>query len=195
MKTNKTNDVKAFNASVKNAKGTIKELVQSPYYLTNLYNKIAKGTLSQIDGLDVDNTDVKAVAKVLKGMHGGRYAFDLNVFARDSYGRICLPTTAKRCPRYGLDLISVGPKGWQYLRPVKCTAAGLFAAYCAVAKVDVKAKADAEKDAAREAKAAAKAAKELEKARRTVMAVFGDLANSFTDADILDKAKAIKSAK
>lgn len=191
MKTN----VKTFSENVKAAKAVVNETICSPYYLVNMFNKLADGKLAGIDGLDVDTTSVKAVANVVKTLHTGRYRFDLQVFSRDSYGRICLPTTAKRCPRHGLDLIGVSPKGWQYMAPIRCTASALFAAFCKVARIDVQAAAKAEKAAAREAKAAAKAAKEFAKAKAAVTAVFGELASTFSPAEVAEKYAAIKSAK
>ena len=204
MKTNKMT-AKEFGTIAKSAKVQLKEMTFSPFYIINALNKIAKGDATRIDGCNTINVDdVKRVAKVCKTLHGGRYAFDFSLFDKDSAGRFC---TRVQLPKvYTLDTIGdavsytfrgcdVDMDTHTYCKPVPCTFVGMFGAFAKVAKVELS---ESEKATRAEKKASEKARKEaqkLTKARNAVRALFGELCDTFSDEDIMEKYNVIKSTK
>ena len=85
---------KEFAAIAKNANKQIKEVTYSPFFILNTLNKVVKGDVAKISGMESINVDdVKTVANECKKLHGNRYAFDFCLFAKDTKGRFCTRVT------------------------------------------------------------------------------------------------------
>jgi hypothetical protein len=172
----KTNNIssKEFAAIAKNANKQIKDVTFSPFFICNTLNKVAKGDVSKINGMEGINVDdVKTVANECKKLHGGRYAFDFCLFDKDSFGRWCTRTTLPK--KYVLDTdgdaVTYTINGKEvllydnvYLQPVTCTFTGMLAAFAKVAKVEIR---ETEKRENAEKKEAEKLAKKEARARET----------------------------
>lgn len=172
----KTNSIssKEFVAIAKNANKQIKEVTFSPFFIVNTLNKVVKGDVSKINGMESINVDdVKTVAKVCKTLHGGRYAFDFCLFDKDSFGRWCTRTTLPK--KYVLetdgDAVTYTINGKDvicgenvYLQPISCTFTGMLSAFAKVAKVEIR---ETEKREAAEKREAEKAAKKAARAKET----------------------------
>ena len=201
---------KEFNQSVKGAKSEVREMIASPFYVTNELNKLAKGIVTRTYGLSAD--EVRAVAAVSKRLIGGRYAFSVDMFAKDAKGRFCTYTAYKEEKHgplnvdyqdveggsIGIHTLADGrevdvEKG-MILNPVKCSFIGMFTAYCRVIASANKADEQAKREAEKVKKAAEKAKHDFEKARAKVKAVFGNLINTMTDEEIAEKYAIIKAA-
>lgn len=181
--TKKTNNIssKEFAAIAKNANKQIKEITYSPFFILNTLNKVVKGDVSKINGMESINVDdVKTVANECKKLHGCRYAFDFCLFEKDSFGRWCTRTTLPKKYVFDTDgdAVSYTFNGKDvilsenvYLQPVTCTFPGMLSAFAKVAKVEIRAtekrenaeKRETEKRAKKEARA--KETAEQKKAR------------------------------
>ena len=162
---------KEFANIAKNASKQIKEVTFSPFFIVNTLNKVAKGDVSKINGMETINVDdVQTVAKVCKTLHGGRYAFDFCLFDKDSNGRFCTRNVLPK--KYVFDTVGdavaytfngkdVVCGENVYLQPIPCTFVGMLSAFAKVAKVELK---ETEKREATERKEAEKQAKKAEKA-------------------------------
>ena len=174
--TKKTNNIssKEFAAIAKNATKQIKEVTFSPFFICNTLNKVAKGDVSKINGLDSINVDdVKTVANECKKLHGNRYAFDFALFEKDTKGRFCTRVTLPNNYVFDTDGDAVkytinGKDVWLsdnvYLQPIACTFPGMLSAFAKVAKVEIR---KTEKKEAAEKREAEKIAKKEARARET----------------------------
>ena len=174
--TKKTNSIssKEFATIAKNATRQIKEVTYSPFFILNTLNKVAKGDVAKINGMESINVDdVKTVANECKKLHGGRYAFDFALFDKDSTGRFC--TRVNLPKKYALDTdgdaVTYTINGKDvllsdnvYLQPVTCTFPGMLSAFAKVAKVEMR---ETEKREAAEKREADKRAKREARARET----------------------------
>lgn len=199
---------KEFTNVVKGAKVEINGTFRNPFIVINLLNKAAKGDFSKIanvEGVTLEN--VAKVAKVCKGMHENRYAFDVCLFEKDSFGRFCTLSPFKGekgdlfADYYDINNLSVlvytdnkgreiveNEKGDLYTCvPVSLTINGIFNAFAKVAKVDIIATEKAEKATK---KAAKDSAKEFEKAKKGVISDYN--AGRITEIDLADKLSALK---
>lgn len=205
---------KEFGAIASEGKKQVKGIFSSPYVIINALNKAAKGDFSKItncEGLQRDK--IAIVAREVKALHTGRYAFDICLFHRSEVGgRIGWwnEIPAQQCELYSLmageTVLCTDPKflGRELciregrvgvFRPIALTEPAIFAAYCTIVRNGKRATEQAAKRAEREAKQAAKQAERVAKAKKIVSAVFGEVAAQFSDAEILAKAAIIKSAK
>lgn len=218
--TKKVNNIssKEFAAIAKNANKQIKEVTFSPFFIVNTLNKVVKGDVSKINGLESINVDdVKTVANECKKLHGGRYAFDFALFEKDTKGRFCTRTTLPK--KYVLDTcgdaVTYTINGKDillsenvYLQPVTCTFPGVLSAFAKVAKVELREtekrenaeRREAEKRAKKEARAKETAAQKKERAakkeRETKVKMLSIelLAGDITPEEFAEKVAAIKAA-
>lgn len=186
-------NAKNVNNSVKNAKCELNSVLTSAFAGINYLNKVVSGKIG--GGLLPENMDIssiKAVAAELKKIHGGRYAFTADVLRKDNNGRICTCERSKKMPIWDYQLINIINGKYEYLRPCSAgiTVGKLFAVFADIVKADAAAKvAKAKADAA-----AAKVAANKKQMKDIVYKVFGELANTFTDAQIEEKYNIIKAA-
>lgn len=174
--TKKTNNIssKEFATIAKSANKQIKEVTFSPFFIVNTLNKVVKGDVSKIVGMESINVDdVKTVANECKKLHGNRYSFDFCLFEKDTKGRFC---TRVQLPKvYAFDTIgdavsytfkgcNVESETHTYLKPVPCTFVGMLSAFAKVAKVELR---EAEKKEAAEKREAEKRAKKEARAKET----------------------------
>lgn len=165
---------KEFANIAKNANRQIKDVTFSPFFICNTLNKVAKGDIAKINGMETINVDdVKEVAKVCKTLHNGRYAFDFALFDKDNKGRFCTRATLPKKYVYDTDgdAITYTYNGKDvilsenvYLKPVTCTFPGMLSAFAKVAKVEIR---ETEKKEAAEEREAEKIAKKEARARET----------------------------
>lgn len=168
---------KEFTNIVKGAKVEINGTFKNPFVVVNLLNKAAKGDFSKINNCEISPENLKKVAKVCKGMHTNRYAFDVCLFEKDSFGRFCTLSPFKGAKGdlcadyYDINNLSVlvytdnkgremveNEKGDLYTCvPVPLTVTGIFNAFAKVAKVDIIAAEKAAKDSEKAAKDSEKA--------------------------------------
>ena len=172
----KTNNIssKEFAAIAKNANKQIKTVTYSPFFILNTLNKVVKGDVSKINGLESINIDdVKKVAHECKQLHGNRYAFDFCLFAKDTKGRFCtrvnLPKnyvfdTDGDAVKYTFNGKDVLLSDKVYLQPIACTFTGMLSAFAKVAKVEIR---ETEKKEAAEKREAEKIAKREARAKET----------------------------
>lgn len=186
-------NAKNVNNNVKSAKSELKNVLTSAFAGINYLNKVVSGKIGGgllADGMDV--TSIKAVASELKKIHGGRYAFTADVLIKDNKGRICTRERSRKMPIWDYQLIDIINGKYEYLRPCSAgiTIQKLFAVFADIVKADAAAKvAKAKADAA-----AAKVAANKKQMHAVVFAVFGELANTFTDEQIEEKYNIIKAA-
>ena len=165
---------KEFAAIAKNANKQIKDVTFSPFFILNTLNKVAKGDVSKISGMDSINVDdVKKVANECKKLHGNRYAFDFCLFAKDTKGRFCTRVTLPKhyvfdtdgdAVKYTFNGKDVLLSDNVYLQPIACTFTGMLSAFAKVAKVEIR---ETEKKEAAEKREAEKIAKKEARARET----------------------------
>lgn len=218
--TKKTNNItsKEFAAIAKSAKKQIKEVTFSPFFIINTLNKVAKGDVSKITGMESINVDdVKTVANECKKLHGNRYAFDFCLFEKDSKGRFCTRVTLPKNYVFDTDgdAVTYSFNGKDvllsdnvYLQPVTCTFPGMLSAFAKVAKVEMREtekreaaeKREAEKIAKKEARAKetaeqkkARAAKK-ERETKVKMLYIELLAGDITPEEFAEKLAVIKAA-
>ena len=191
--TTANNNVKNVNNNVKNAKSELKNVLTSAFAGINYLNKVVSEKIGGgllADGMDV--TSIKLVASELKKIHGGRYAFTADILIKDNKGRICTRERSRRMPIWDYQLLDIVNGKYEYLRPCSAgiTNQKLFSVFADIVKADAAAKvAKAKADAA-----AAKVAANKEQMKNVVFAVFGELANTFTDEQIREKYNIIKAA-
>lgn len=198
---------KEFTNVVKGAKVEINGTFKNPFVVVNLLNKAAKGDFSKVTNCDISPENLKKVAKVCKGMHANRYAFDVCLFEKDSFGRFCTLSPFKGtkgdlvCDYYDINNLSVlictDNKGREVVEnekgdlivcmPISLTINGVFSAFTKVAKIDIIATEKAEKATK---KAAKDSAKEFEKAKKGVISDYN--AGRITEIDLADKLSALK---
>lgn len=177
--TKKTNNItsKEFAAIAKNANKQIKDVTYSPFFIVNTLNKVVKGDVSKINGMEAINVDdVKTVANECKKLHGGRYAFDFALFEKDTKGRFCTRVTLPKKYVFDTDgdAVTYSFNGKDillsdnvYLQPVACTFTGMLSAFAKVAKVEIR---ETEKREAAEKREAEKIAKKEARAKETAEA-------------------------
>lgn len=161
---------KEFAAIAKSAKKQLKEVTLSPFFILNNLNRIVKGDIAKITGMELINVDdVKAVANECKKLHGNRYAFDFCLFEKDTKGRFCIRVTLPKkyvfdtdgdAVTYAFNGNDVIPSDNVYLKPISCTFTGMLSAFAKVAKVEMR---ETEQRANKEARA--KETAEKKKAR------------------------------
>ena len=165
---------KEFAAIAKNANKQIKTVTYSPFFILNTLNKVAKGDVSKINGMESINIDdVKTVANECKKLHGNRYSFDFALFEKDSKGRFCTRVTLPKhyvfdtdgdAVKYTFNGKDVLLSDNVYLQPIACTFTGMLSAFAKVAKVEIR---ETEKREAAEKREAEKIAKKEARARET----------------------------
>jgi hypothetical protein len=198
---------KEFNGIVKGAKVEINGTFKNPFIVINLLNKAAKGDFTKVNNCDIKPENLKKVANVCKGMHKNRYAFDVCLFGKDSFGRFCTLSPFKgekgnlMHDYYDINNISVliytDNKGREIVEnekgdfytcvPVALTITGIFNAFAKVAKVDIVATEKAEKATK---KAAKDSAKEYEKAKKGAIKDYND--GKISEIDLAEKLRALK---
>ena len=141
--TKKTNNIssKEFAAIAKNATKQIKEVTYSPFFILNTLNKVVKGDVAKINGMESINVDdVKTVANECKKLH----AFEFCLFEKDAKGRFCTRVTLPKNYVFDTDGDAVTYKfngkdillsDNVYLQPISCTFPGMLSAFAKVAKV------------------------------------------------------------
>lgn len=207
MANNVNFSAKEFNGIVKGAKVEINGTFKNPFVVINLLNKAAKGDFSKVNNCDINPENLKKVAKVCKGMHDNRYAFDVCLFEKDSFGRFCTLSPFKgekgdlMHDYYDINNLSVliytDNKGREIIEnekgdlytcvPVALTITGIFNAFAKVAKVDIIATEKAEKATK---KAAKDSAKEYEKAKKGIISDYNK--GMITEMDLADKLSALR---
>ena len=215
MATKNLMSAKEFNSTLKTAKGEIKGIFTSPFVIVNQLNKAAKGDFSKIENCDnLLRENVAKVAKVVKSLHNGRYAFNLDLFVKDYAGRFCTMQVSKKeietrldyCDICGVSAaVAIDNKGREVCEdengnnviyaPIVCTVTAFFNAFAKVAKVELTASEKAAKETEKAAKRTEKENKAYNKALAAVSAVFGELTNTLTREQILAKYSLIKGAK
>lgn len=198
---------KEFNAIVKNAKEEINGTFKNPFVIINLLNKAAKGDFSKVNNCGINPENLKKVAKVCKGMHANRYAFDVCLFEKDSFGRFCTLSPFKSeknvLSHDYIDinnisiLVTTDNKGREVVEnekgdlymcvPVSLTVNGMFNAFAKVAKVDI---IETEKAAKGAEKAAKDSAKAYEKAKKGIISDYNK--GMITEIDLADKLRALR---
>lgn len=200
---------KEMSTLTKVAKSELTNIVRSPFQITNFLNRIARGDINKVAGLEgISVTALQHVAKEVKSLHNNkRYAFDLCVFSRNSVGSYCEAVTAKGhavrerlvcgervacvwCDENGHEMTGDG----RALRPIACTAVAFFAAFARAAKVAIQTTEKAEKAAEKAARKAAKEAEKAAKVRAKAREIFGEYVDTLSDSDLLSRIKAIKAA-
>lgn len=171
MEKNFNYSVSEFNEVVINGRQELRDTFNNPFVIINALNKAAKGDFSKMkncEGLTFEN--VQAVAKVVKTLHGNRYAFDTCLLCKDSKGRFCRISKSKVMPKWGTDLVDVNEKGYTYLKPIALNEIAYYNAFAAIAKAEVmkaeKARKQAEKEAEKAAKATLSKAQKKEKSAK-----------------------------
>lgn len=174
--TKKTNNMssKEFAAIAKSATKQIKEVTFSPFFICNTLNKVAKGDVSKISGMELINVDdVKTVANECKKLHDNRYAFDFCLFEKDTKGRFCTRVTLPKnyvfdtdgdAVKYTFNGKDILLSDNVYLQPIACTFTGMLSAFAKVARVEIRA---TEKKEAAEKREAEKIAKKEARAKET----------------------------
>lgn len=198
MKTNFDYSVSEFNEVVTKSRNELKNAFKNPFVIINALNKAAKGDFSKLkncEGLTFDN--VKAVAKVVKTLHGNRYAFDTCLFPKDSKGRFCRVSKSKVMPKFGFDLVDVNEKGFSYLKPIALNEIAFYNAFVAIAKAEISKAEKARKKAEKEAEKAAKAtlSKAQRKAKSANEKAYKELCSKFYKGEICAEEFAEKAAK
>lgn len=165
---------KEFAAIAKSANKQIKEVTFSPFFIINTLNKVVKGDVSKISGMELINVDdVKTVANECKKLHVNRYAFDFCLFEKDTKGRFCTRVTLPKnyvfdtdgdAVKYTFNGKDVLLSDNVYLQPIACTFTGMLSAFAKVAKVEIR---EAEKKEAAEKREAEKIAKKEARAKET----------------------------
>ena len=196
---------KEFTQVVKSAKGEVNGTFKSPFVIINLLNKAAKGDFTKVancEGLSHEN--LAKVAKVVKALHGGRYAFDTIVFEKDYKGRFCTvsPFKGEVCRDYldingisalvatdskGREVITCEDGKMQVFAPIALTVPAFFNAFAKVAKVDIIATEKAEKA---EKAAAEKAEKEYHRTRKGILSDYN--AGKFGEVELAEKLTSLR---
>ena len=202
MKKNFNYSVCEFNEVVTNSRNELKDVFKNPFVIINALNKAAKGDFSKVKNCDcLTFSNVKAVANVVKSLHGNRYAFDTCLLCKDSKGRFCRISKSKVMPVWGFDIVDVNEKGYVYLRPIALNEIAYFNAFVAIAKAEISKAEKEQKKAEKEAEKAAKAtlSKAQKKAKSANEKAYKDLCTKFYKGEICaeefaTKANALKKA-
>lgn len=197
MEKNFNYSVSEFNEIVTNSREELKDTLKSPFVILNNLNKAAKGDFSKIkncEGLTHEN--VKEVAKVVKSLHGNRYAFDTCLLRKDSKGRFCRIAKSKNMPIFGFDLVDISEKGFSYLKPIALNEIAFYNAFVAIAKAEISKAEKARKKAEKEAEKAAKAtlSKQQKKAKSANEKAYKELCAKFYKGEICAEEFAQKAA-
>lgn len=202
MEKNFNYSVSEFNEIVTTGRNELKDVFNNPFVIINALNKAAKGDFSKLkncEGLTFEN--VKAVANVVKSLHGNRYAFDTCLLRKDSKGRFCRISKSKTIPVWGFDIVDVNEKGYTYMRPIALNEIAYYNAFVAIAKAEISKAEKARKKAEKEAEKAAKAtlSKQQKKAKSANEKAYKDLCAKFYKGEICaeefaEKANALKKA-
>lgn len=194
------NELNKVNEICKGAKSELDKVQKSIFASLNYLNKLERGTVTGIVNTD-DVQNIKRVCKYFKDTRKTRYGFDVSVLPVDSNGKICVQKTCTRInkipQRYNIVDIKVNNKGaatWYYIAPTNetpCTARAILNEFLRIMKNEAKANVNEAK--AKEAKA--KEAKKIEHAKKIVFALFGEIAQTFTSDEIIQKYEIIKTTK
>lgn len=200
MEKNFVYSVSEFNEVVTSGREELKDVFSNPFVIINALNKAAKGDFSKMkncEGLTFEN--VQAVAKVIKSLHGNRYAFDTCLLRKDSKGRFCRISKSKVMPKWGFDLVDISEKGFLYLKPIALNEIAYYNAFVALAKAEISKAEKARKKAEKEAEKAAKAtlSKAQKKAKSANEKAYKELCAKFYKGEICaeefaEKANALK---
>lgn len=197
---------KSFNAAAKGAKVELNGTFKNPFVVCNLLEKAAKGDFSKVANVEgITRENLTKVAKVLKSLHGDRYAFsfdfllsNVDLFRKDRNNVLCSVSISKSVPAYKFDLINITPATdktaakFVYLKPVNCSIIAIFNAFAKVAKVDIKTTEKATEKAEKEAEKAAKnAKKEFNAAKKGAINDYN--AGKLTEMELAEKLAEIKA--
>lgn len=196
METKFNYSVSEFNEVVTNGRNELKDTFNNPFVIINALNKAAKGDFSKMkncEGLTFEN--VKAVANVVKTLHGNRYAFDTSLFPKDSKGRFCRISKSKVMPVWGFDIVDVNEKGFSYLKPIALNEIAYYNAFVAIAKGEISKAEKARKQAEKAAEKAAKATltKAQRKAKSANEKAYKELCSKFYKGEICAEEFATKA--
>lgn len=200
---------KEFSTIVKSARSELKGTFTSPFVICNLLNKAAKGDFSKVANCsELTRENLAKVARVIKSMHSGRYAFDMCMFEKDYKGRFVSLSPFKGekeslCVDYmdTKDGVSVRVltdcKGREIIEnkagmlvtctPISLTVSGVFAAFAKAAKVELSTSEKAAKDAE---KAETKAAKEFAKAKKGIIIDYNN--GLFGESELAARLQALR---
>lgn len=202
MEKNFVYSVSEFNEVVTSGRNELKDTFNNPFVIINALNKAAKGDFSKMkncEGLTFEN--VREVAKVVKSLHGNRYAFDTCLLHKDNKGRFCRVSKSKTMPVWGFDIVDVNEKGYLYLKPIALNEIAYYNAFVAIAKAEISKAEKARKKAEKEAEKAAKAtlSKAQKKAKSANEKAYRELCNKFYKGEICaaefaEKAEMLKKA-
>lgn len=201
---------KEFAQVANQAKKQVKGVFTSPFVIINNLNKAAKGDFSKVancEGLEFNR--IKEVAAQVRQLHGERYAFTFDLLPKSSFNKRLgwfkpVPAMQGECAAimngeevyYNGKLLVLGANGVVgTFTDIALTEPAVFAAYCTIVRRNKQGEERAAREAAREEKRRAKELEKLAKARTAVTAVFGELAGTFSESEILSKYAAIKGAK
>ena len=131
MKKNVTKSVN-FTNDVKTAKVEVKKASKDIFFLRAQLRTLARKNEY------CEGKDVAKVAKAVRNYTNGGCLFDLNAFMVDAFGNYCYKVTRTTVNAFG--------KKEKYVttRNITLTVTGLFNAFCAVAKAEIKAIENAE---------------------------------------------------
>lgn len=206
--------VKEFNANQKSAKAELNETFKSPFVICNLLNKAANGDFSKVKNCEgITRENLAVIASDLRARFGNRYAFTFDVlvesesYFKDIFGRLCYAAKAEQneLPALLCGETVTDPRGNELrinadgvvivCKPVALTIPAFFNAFCKVAKVDISTKVREQRAAEKAAKADAKRAALIAKATAIVSGVFGEIARTFTEDEMIAKYEIIRKAK
>lgn len=170
----KTNNISVFNdkfannmqtltATTQGAKAEIKTAKSSPMYYINALNKLARKN-ELVNAVNLHELGAKVrYAAILLGKEVSTSApFNLYVFTKDFRGRVCYRKHSATMPKWGVEIVSISAKGFDYLCPVTLSESGFVTAYKYVLSAAAK---EADKVARANNRESAKAAKKSAKAK------------------------------
>ena len=161
------NNMQTLNATTAGAKAEIKTAKSSPMYFINALNKLARKN-EYVNATNLHELGAKVrYAAILLGKEVSTSApFNLYVFTKDFRGRVCYRKHSATMPKWGLEIVSISAKGFEYLQPVTMSECGFVSAYKYVLSAAAKA---ADKVARANNREAAKAAKKSAKAKANAL--------------------------
>lgn len=132
---NSRNDnFRELTATKRGAKVEVKTAEKSPMYHVNNLNRLAKKN-EYVKGENIKELGAKVrYLAIMLGREVSTLApFNLYVFERDSIAsRVCYRKHSKTMPKWGVEIVSITEKGFEYLCPVKMTDNDFIDAYHAI---------------------------------------------------------------
>jgi hypothetical protein len=161
------NNMQTLNATITGAKAEIKTAKSSPMYYVNVLNKLARKN-EYVNAVNLHELGAKVrYAAILLGKEVPTNApFNLYVFTKDFRGRVCYLKHSNNMPKWGLEIVSISAKGFEYLCPVTMSENGFVTAYKYILSASAK---EADKVARTNNREATKAAKKSAKAKANAL--------------------------